>query len=255
MAHGDMNNAGQNLYMSYPPPSGGAAADSWYSEIEDYDFNSGRSKTGKAVGHFTQLVWAGSTHVGVGRSSDGQWVCANYRPAGNFIGEERANVFPANGSAPPRDDPTPQRDNRMTEESPDEPLHPDLEGDLMRVMQSRGGGGGPGRGWTTTSFSSGGDFGEGDPFGDGGFGGGGFGGGGFGGGGFGGGGFGGGDPWGDSGFGGGGFGGGGFGGGGGGTSTSTSTSTQIINGRRVTKKVTKVTDANGNTTVTEEIIQ
>ena len=74
------------------------------------------------------------------------WQCANYRPAGNFIGEERANVFPANGSAPPRDDPTPQRDNRMTEESPDEPLHPDLEGDLMRVMQSRGGGGGPGRG-------------------------------------------------------------------------------------------------------------
>lgn len=31
MAHGDNDDAGQNLYMSYPAPSGGAAADDWYS--------------------------------------------------------------------------------------------------------------------------------------------------------------------------------------------------------------------------------
>ena len=71
-------------------------ADSWYEEIKDYNFNNPRQKTG-VVGHFTQLVWKGSEQVGIGcaQSSDGAYyVTANYYPAGNWVGEEKKNVFP-----------------------------------------------------------------------------------------------------------------------------------------------------------------
>ena len=48
-------------------------------------------------GHFTQIVWKGSKEFGIGRSrtKDGKWlVVANFYPAGNFNGENAANVLP-----------------------------------------------------------------------------------------------------------------------------------------------------------------
>jgi len=45
------------------------------------------------TGHFTQVVWAATTHVGAARSADGTYVAANYFPAGNIIGEHPENVF------------------------------------------------------------------------------------------------------------------------------------------------------------------
>lgn len=48
-------------------------------------------------GHFTQIVWKGSKEVGIGRSQmkNGTWiVIANYFPAGNYEGENAANVMP-----------------------------------------------------------------------------------------------------------------------------------------------------------------
>lgn len=48
-------------------------------------------------GHFTQVVWKGSRELGVGkaRGRDGKvYVVANYRPAGNMMGEYEKNVFP-----------------------------------------------------------------------------------------------------------------------------------------------------------------
>ena len=96
--HGNHDNQGQNAHMSNPPADGARSVDDWYSEINDYDFNSGQSKNGRMVGHFTQLVWAETTHVGVARSADGIWVIANYRPPGNWCGEEAANVGPPNGT-------------------------------------------------------------------------------------------------------------------------------------------------------------
>ena len=47
------------------------------------------------TGHFTQVVWKASREMGVGKSkgADGRvFVVANYLPAGNMMGDYRANV-------------------------------------------------------------------------------------------------------------------------------------------------------------------
>merc|ERR1712130_883931 len=92
------NNAnGENIYMS----SGRAAqdqaqgaVDSWYSEIKDYTFGKEPSRGGPVTGHFIQVVWKGSTEVGVGVAQEGSKmvVVANYSPPGNYIGQYVDNV-------------------------------------------------------------------------------------------------------------------------------------------------------------------
>jgi uncharacterized protein YkwD len=66
----------------------------WYDEIKGYKFpNGGFSMT---TGHFTQLVWRATTHVGCGHTTckgNDIWVC-EYDPPGNVEGEYRANVLP-----------------------------------------------------------------------------------------------------------------------------------------------------------------
>jgi uncharacterized protein YkwD len=68
----------------------------WYDEVVHYDYARGEAKDGDVIGHFTQLVWAGSTRVGCGLAQCGEWdylVC-NYSPPGNYVGEYTANVLP-----------------------------------------------------------------------------------------------------------------------------------------------------------------
>jgi uncharacterized protein YkwD len=66
----------------------------WYDEIAKYKFpNGGFSMT---TGHFTQVVWRGTTQVGCGHTEckgNDIWVC-NYDPAGNWDGQYRDNVLP-----------------------------------------------------------------------------------------------------------------------------------------------------------------
>merc|ERR1712223_257430 len=97
--HRPNNNNGENIYMS----SGRAAqeqaqgaVDSWYSEIKDYTFGKEPSRGGPVTGHFTQVVWKGSTEVGMGVAQKGSKVIvvANYSPPGNYIGQHADNVFP-----------------------------------------------------------------------------------------------------------------------------------------------------------------
>ena len=89
---------GENLYYSWATPvleyKCGNMSRSWYNEINDYDFNTGRSKNGKAVGHFTQLVWKDSKEVGFGIGFNGDTLIgvANYYPGGNFNNLELQNV-------------------------------------------------------------------------------------------------------------------------------------------------------------------
>ncbi len=69
-------------------------AELWYREKSDYDFR--RGGFSMRTGHFTQLVWKGTTAIGCGTSSCGGldiYVC-NYAPAGNVQGEYQANVLP-----------------------------------------------------------------------------------------------------------------------------------------------------------------
>ena len=66
----------------------------WYDEVAQYKFPNGGFSM--KTGHFTQVVWRSTTHVGCGHSQcKGMdiWVC-EYDPAGNWEGQYRENVRP-----------------------------------------------------------------------------------------------------------------------------------------------------------------
>ena len=95
--------AGENLYNYWKSESnftvtGADGVDRWYDEIKDYDFKKGDTKNGRDIGHFTQLVWKGSTKLGIGvamNSSNNVFVVGNYYYGGNIVGSFRTNVLPA----------------------------------------------------------------------------------------------------------------------------------------------------------------
>ncbi|XP_077985635.1 Golgi-associated plant pathogenesis-related protein 1-like isoform X2 [Glandiceps talaboti] len=68
----------------------------WYDEIKDYNFNYGGFSG--ATGHFTQVVWKGSTKIGCGMATSPQgsftsyWVVCNYKEPGNYEGQFEENV-------------------------------------------------------------------------------------------------------------------------------------------------------------------
>lgn len=77
------------------------AVDGWYSEISDYDFAAPGFQA--STGHFTQLVWRGTTQLGCGVARCGNifpdfggadyYVC-RYLAAGNVQGNYEQNVLP-----------------------------------------------------------------------------------------------------------------------------------------------------------------
>lgn len=86
---------GENLAAGTSGTLGGeAVTEMWYGESARFDFR--RGGFSMHTGHFTQLVWIASEHVGCGVTQcDGMdvWVC-NYDPPGNVEGEYRENVRP-----------------------------------------------------------------------------------------------------------------------------------------------------------------
>lgn len=101
-AHSSDNNYGENIFMS---GKGRAAPTNvtqyintstrlFYEEVSLYDWSNPRFA--KGTGHFTQLVWASTTHVGVGvaYNNGGVYVCVQYNPPGNYSGRFGLNVKP-----------------------------------------------------------------------------------------------------------------------------------------------------------------
>jgi Cysteine-rich secretory protein family len=74
-----------------------ASIAAWYNEISDYNF--GDPGFSESTGHFTQVVWVGSTSVGCAwiscntASTPGYYLMCEYSPAGNVIGEFAQNVL------------------------------------------------------------------------------------------------------------------------------------------------------------------
>ena len=67
-----------------------SATESWYSEIKDYKHGPLKSDNFSAIGHYTQMVWKNTTHVGIGQAvcKGGEiLIVANYDPAGNYMGQ------------------------------------------------------------------------------------------------------------------------------------------------------------------------
>jgi len=90
---------GENLYWSWSSDPGwvlgaGEAVDSWYEEKKGYNYAAEPADT--ESGHFTQLIWAKSQHLGVGlarSSTTGKFITVmKYDPAGNYLGKYRENV-------------------------------------------------------------------------------------------------------------------------------------------------------------------
>ncbi|UJR18163.1 hypothetical protein I4U23_005063 [Adineta vaga] len=89
---------GENLYMSGGGKllytEGSLPVTAWYNEIKDYNWNN--PGFSMSTGHFTQVIWKGSTELGIGRavSNDGSrlYVVGNYFPGGNVGGSFPNNV-------------------------------------------------------------------------------------------------------------------------------------------------------------------
>ncbi|XP_034152943.1 repressed by EFG1 protein 1 isoform X2 [Esox lucius] len=80
---------GENIFClsgsSKTAPTGSYVAESWYKEIEKYDFSSPGFKNG--AGNFTQMVWKSSKQVGLGLATNGLGkfiAVAFFDPAGNI---------------------------------------------------------------------------------------------------------------------------------------------------------------------------
>ena len=75
---------GENLaYNGASTVSGETPTNSWYREINSYDFNN--PGFSMSTGHFTQLVWKASKEFGIGLScSGGCYMTGNYYPGGNY---------------------------------------------------------------------------------------------------------------------------------------------------------------------------
>ena len=123
--HSENRNYGENLFMIWWGPGDKTgdedwilenikkSVQSWYDEIDDYDFKTGKKKLGsenKMIGHFTQLVWKEAKRLGFGykvfynRFGDGKevygghghktsyMVVVGHYDIGNVVGEYLKNV-------------------------------------------------------------------------------------------------------------------------------------------------------------------
>lgn len=103
MQHRPHNRYGENLYMKWGSGNihvgGREPVTSWYNEIHHYNFN--RPGFSMSTGHFTQLVWASSRHLGVAIAErrGKVFVVANYSPPGNYAGQYPQNVRPPRRSS------------------------------------------------------------------------------------------------------------------------------------------------------------
>jgi uncharacterized protein YkwD len=87
-----IKNYGENIFWgSSSSYTAVDASESWYSEIEKYVHGPLSSQNWSVAGHYTQMVWATSTMVGIGSATcaGGEvLVVANYNPPGNYMGEK-----------------------------------------------------------------------------------------------------------------------------------------------------------------------
>ena len=67
---------------------------------QGYGENLASASSSEPIGHFTQLVWKGSTKIGAGRvcgTEDNTWhdtyIAVNFSPAGNMAGAYKDNVL------------------------------------------------------------------------------------------------------------------------------------------------------------------
>ena len=105
LEHSDEKETGENLAcVAVENVTGADVTEKWYDEVKEFNFEIPAFNA--KCGHFTQMVWVNTRHIGVAKavSHDGtQYVVARYQPSGNILGEFKENVKPGNGfSSKPR---------------------------------------------------------------------------------------------------------------------------------------------------------
>jgi uncharacterized protein YkwD len=88
---------GQNIYWHSAAATGAMSVQAWYDEMIRPGYTFGATDGSAGTGHFTQVVWMGSTRIGGAVSSCGRYLVANYAPVGNIRGRYRENVLPPTG--------------------------------------------------------------------------------------------------------------------------------------------------------------
>lgn len=81
---------GENLAAGWGQMTGGAAVHFWATERLSYDHRSNSCAGRSVCGHYTQIVWRSSVHIGCARTKCGNgwmFVICNYDPPGNYLGE------------------------------------------------------------------------------------------------------------------------------------------------------------------------
>lgn len=85
---------GENLAVTYSTSPYKDAVRMWEEEKQYYHYDTNSCDSGKTCGHYTQVVWKSSTHLGCGAARyekgkyTGAWVVVcRYDPPGNYIGE------------------------------------------------------------------------------------------------------------------------------------------------------------------------
>jgi len=90
--------------LADPAVLGVAAAQTFYQEKDKYNHETHECVTNGACDNYTQMMWQGSTQIGIGVVQDcdpGQFLCTSYvvirfSPPGNVAGEYPANVLAPN---------------------------------------------------------------------------------------------------------------------------------------------------------------
>jgi len=80
---------GENLFISTVPTTIGHAISAWGNEKKFYNYKQNRCLPGKQCGHYTQIVWKGTTDVGCAKqacSNGSEIMVCSYFPAGNVVG-------------------------------------------------------------------------------------------------------------------------------------------------------------------------
>ncbi|MEO7432325.1 MAG: CAP domain-containing protein, partial [Dokdonella sp.] len=98
--HGDNAGLGQNISAVAPQSQNQTgAATLWVSEQQFYNYASNSCASGQQCGHYTQIVWRGTTQVGCAQTqcSSGSpfgaqfpnwtFIVCDYSPPGNYTGE------------------------------------------------------------------------------------------------------------------------------------------------------------------------
>ena len=85
---------GQNIFWYWGSFTGDKIADMWYESESQYDYN--KAQYDGNTGDFTQLVWKNTKKIGCGYACNGKecYGICTYYPAGNYMNQFAANVFP-----------------------------------------------------------------------------------------------------------------------------------------------------------------